>query len=484
MKKPGIYFLNCLVLLLGISFAKTIDAQTNLALTAKVTTSYVSSWEKLEAVNDDYQPANSQDKGPGAYGNWRGATNYNQWDWVEYTFDRENQVDSIRVYWWTDNGGIQIPYEANIEYGGCGGELTKVDNIGIEANKYNTLVVDKKAYRIRVNMISSAATGILEYQVFGSYGPETGLIAYVQINNGNTQQVSQTTINIQVGDTITLSNGLLNLEGGSWEWNGPKGYTSTDSAITIENIQLIQFGKYLAKYTSPCNITFEKSFVLTGDFADNGSYIWPGYNPPLNYDFRQEYPVLEMPTENSLDCNSNVVGGYINDRWFTFVYGKYRRQDVTDTAVKIMLNKFNVDFAYIRDTMGWPPDKRIKDGYRSAIYLYGSGLCTDDADTTAEGGWMGYVNGYPMVLASFYPVRAFDPEYNASDKSYQTEAMIHEEIHAVLADMPGAKESPWFQEGVIHGFSRKCQRAHRRLFEYGLSERRSNGGTIYAYRML
>jgi hypothetical protein len=52
-----------------------------------------------------------------------------------------------------------------------------------------------------------------------------------------------------------------------------------------------------------------------------------------------------------------------------------------------MLARLNKDFAYFRDTMGWPPDLRARSGYKSAVYLYGSGLCTDNEDSTALGGW-------------------------------------------------------------------------------------------------
>ena len=111
----------------------------------------------------------------------------------------------------------------------------------------------------------------------------------------------------------------------------------------------------------------------------------------------------------------------------------------------------NTNFEYFRNTMGWPPDKRAKNGYYSTIYLYGSGLSTDNADTTALGGWQGSVNyngeEWPMVFLSYYPVACFDPKFKYTDADYQTGACVHEGIHAVLADLPGCKNSAWFQEG-------------------------------------
>jgi hypothetical protein len=56
----------------------------NLALDATVTTSFVSSWETLSAVNDGVEPSNSSDNGNGAYGNWNGEGDYNTYNWVQY----------------------------------------------------------------------------------------------------------------------------------------------------------------------------------------------------------------------------------------------------------------------------------------------------------------------------------------------------------------------------------------------------------------
>jgi len=111
----------------------------------------------------------------------------------------------------------------------------------------------------------------------------------------------------------------------------------------------------------------------------------------------------------------------------------------------------NTDFAYFRNEMGWPPDKRAKNGYKSAIYLYGSGLCTDNASNTETRGWQSsiYYEGeyWPMVLISYYPVYCFDPSCPYNDREYQMGAVVHEGIHAILADLPGCKRAAWFHEG-------------------------------------
>ncbi len=179
-------------------------------------------------------------------------------------------------------------------------------------------------------------------------------------------------------------------------------------------------------------------------YAQN--YTWPEYSPTVRYNFNELYPAFPEPTEILDDCPEVV--GEISDGWFTFRWGPDRNPTISDLAIHNMLDRMNEDFAYFRDVMGWPPDKRAKEGYKSAVYLYGSGLCTDNASNTDPGGWQSAIyhdgQSWPMVLASYIPIRSFDPEYY---DVFQTGAMVHEGIHSVLADMPGVKQSAWFHEG-------------------------------------
>ncbi|MEX1011482.1 MAG: hypothetical protein WDZ29_05410 [Balneolaceae bacterium] len=177
-------------------------------------------------------------------------------------------------------------------------------------------------------------------------------------------------------------------------------------------------------------------------------YTWPEYSPNIEYDFRDDYGDVPMP-ENVLDDCEGVVGTQSSE-WWTFRWGSTANSLVTSDAITPMLERFNTDFAYFRE-MGWPPDLRARNGYKSTIYLFGSNLCTDDEPNTALGGWQSavYYDGtwWPMVLASYYPVYSFDPASTYSDKEFQKGAMIHEGIHSILASMPGVKSAGWFHEG-------------------------------------
>jgi hypothetical protein len=212
-------------------------------------------------------------------------------------------------------------------------------------------------------------------------------------------------------------------------------------------------GTYTVSFTNSANGITQKNFTLTVYDGTIGTpYTWKAYSPSLDYDFRSEYPNIEMPTR---DLEEFPVAGRISDGWWTYAWGNkanYRGTDaVGEQGIRNMLARMNKDFTYFRDVMGWPPDLRVRHGYRSTIYLYGSGLPSDNADSLALGGWQGATiyqgQSYPMVHISYYPVYSFHPKSPYTDKAYQTGAVVHEGIHALLADLPGCKQSAWIQEG-------------------------------------
>jgi hypothetical protein len=332
------------------------EAQTNIAPAATATTSYVSSWETIAALNDGFTPANSNDKSNGAYGNWN---NPNSLQWVQYDWSQTYTVTSVQVYWFNDGGGVLTPTTAYAEYWN-GSAWVNIGNVPLVTNAFNTLTVNNiNMTRLRVTMRNTTqSTGMLEWRVFGT--------------------------------------------------------------------------------------------VVGGGGGGNGSpYTWPAYSPTISYNFRTEFPSLPAPTNVLNDC-PQVVGTQ-SSNWWCFRWGPNKNSLVTTSAITPLLARLNTDFAYFRDQMGWPPDLRAKNGYRSSVYLYGSGLCTDNASNTALGGWQSaiYYNGtnWPMILASYYPIYSFDPACTYSDREFQKGAMTHEGIHALLADLPGVKQSAWFHEG-------------------------------------
>lgn len=202
-----------------------------------------------------------------------------------------------------------------------------------------------------------------------------------------------------------------------------------------------------------CSVMLKTSFaaimlagsVVGADAADGDPYTWPSYSPTIDYNFKDEFPSLAMPEKELTSCSG--VAGTQSDGWWTFKWGANKNSQVTEKAITPLLARMNKDFAYFRDTMGWPPDKCVQDGYKSTVYLYGSGLCTDNASNTEKGGWQSSVGNYPIVLLSYYPVFCFDPSCKYTDRVDQMGACVHEGIHCILASMPGVKQAAWFHEG-------------------------------------
>ncbi|MCB1133454.1 MAG: hypothetical protein KDN05_20205, partial [Verrucomicrobiae bacterium] len=103
-------------------------------------------------------------------------------------------------------------------------------------------------------------------------------------------------------------------------------------------------------------------------------YQWPAYSPNIAYDFNEDFGPLDPPTK-ILPGVSGVDGVYA-DGWWCFVWGANKNPQVTENAWIPMIDRFNKDFAYMTDVLGWPRDKRAQNGFYSTVYLFGSGLST------------------------------------------------------------------------------------------------------------
>jgi hypothetical protein len=249
--------------------------------------------------------------------------------------------------------------------------------------------------------------------------------------------------------SVTLS--VSNLPSGVTAFLSPASTTNT-SALSLEVGSSAAAGTYNLLLTGTSSgIKRSTNLGLTITTTATGSaYTWPAYYPNLNYSFTNEYPTFKPPTNILNDCSGVTTTITLSNNWFCFRFGTNKNSLVTSNAWVPMLQRLNTDFAYFRNVMGWPPDKRAKRGYYSAVYLFGSGTCVGGQPTDL-GGWMGSIgyNGenWPMGLLSYYPVYSFDPACPYGDKVGQQGAVVHELIHSVLADMPGCKSACWFQEG-------------------------------------
>ncbi|WP_428241505.1 DUF6055 domain-containing protein [Gynuella sp.] len=197
--------------LMGKSNTESAQKQlvVNIAPQAIATTSYVSPWETLDAVNDNSIPAHSNDKSHGAYGNWN---NPNSIQWVQYDWDQTHSLSSTDVYWFDDNGGVLVPTTAYLQYWNGNGWNT-AGYIPLEKDTFNTLSLDGiVTNRIRVSMLNTyQSTGILEWRVYGatdgddgssdnvSYPPVTNEYEYEGINTRNALYVDSDHFRIYYG---------------------------------------------------------------------------------------------------------------------------------------------------------------------------------------------------------------------------------------------------------------------------------------------
>lgn len=206
----------------------------------------------------------------------------------------------------------------------------------------------------------------------------------------------------------------------------------------------------------------EPEFVQDIPYASAYSgtfYEWPSYNPTIHYDLKEdpEFKDLPAPTKNipyNNDYPSKPAVVYDNGKFWSYFEGRNANSIIkgNEAAIDKMFEQLEADAAYMRDQMGWPPTTSVRNGYRDAVFLFGSDLATDNASNTELGGWQSGISvgrvSYPIVLLSYYPTYCFDPSCDYSDKKYQTEAVTHEYIHAIFASMPGCRKSAWFHEGA------------------------------------
>ena len=171
-----------------------------------VSTSYVSSWEKLEAIRDNYNPSSSTDKTGGAYGNWNSA---NIERYVQYDFPQAYKLSKSEVYWWYDGGGILYPDYCKLEYWDVATQAwLPVPNpvgLGVAGNTWNTTTFSEiVTNKIRMSFKNSTqSVGILEWRVWGVAVPvtlEQAPIASVIPQGANTYDpaTSKYTLNYKV----------------------------------------------------------------------------------------------------------------------------------------------------------------------------------------------------------------------------------------------------------------------------------------------
>ncbi len=440
-QRPNKFWVILTILMCWSVMPMQAQSLTNLAVRAqRVTASFSSDEHPVVLIYDNRTAASSY------WSSDAGEESWGEYAYVEFLWDRNNQFAEIRAYWAADDTNILLPSDAYVAWWD-GREWHKGATLAQPDDKnLSTTEVDITSNRLRIYLKSGRACGIREVKIMGYLGEECKAAVLTDKSVYAWEEDKPLTL----APVLTLPDGEE--EDPLWNWTLPDGSTATTPQVLAT-----QPGIYVVSYQRQCGAVTEHIYNV---FDPSVSYQWPKYSPTLYYDYRSEYPALDPPTK-MLPENNNVQG-YMADGWWAVAWGPKTNPHVTEVAKQGLLAKMNEDFAFFRDEMGWPPDKRARNGYYSTVYVYGSGLNSDNANMYERGGWQGatWWNGssWPMVNISYYPIACFDPaftndndnpNYNGwtvTDQTFQQNACVHEGIHAIFADLEGCKNSAWYQE--------------------------------------
>jgi hypothetical protein len=146
-----------------------LNQVVNLAPQGVASTSYVSPWESLSGLNDNYNPTSSSDRGHPIYGNWN---NPGFTQWVQYDFGRNVILSRSEIYWFDDNQGIDLPASFFYQYWN-GTAWVNVPNavgngvLGDQYNGTNFSPITTTKIRATITAKTGFSTGIEQWRVFG-----------------------------------------------------------------------------------------------------------------------------------------------------------------------------------------------------------------------------------------------------------------------------------------------------------------------------
>lgn len=140
-----------------------------LAYTSRVSASHVYRADSLDAVNDQREPARSDDGSIPRMTWWdhRGSD-----EWIQYDFPKAAEVSEVSVYWFDDSGhgACRPPASWRLLYrdGDAWKPVAQPSAYGVEQDCYNTTrfePVKTDALRLEVKLQPKFSAGILEWQV-------------------------------------------------------------------------------------------------------------------------------------------------------------------------------------------------------------------------------------------------------------------------------------------------------------------------------
>ena len=339
-------------------------------------------------------------------------------------------------------------------------------------------------FNITLGSTQSVTTDQPDFYARKNYTDDWIITPYVQKNDE--ELVYENIIQVNEGDKIVLGGEIKNPEEYTLDlssnaakprwykvgWNAKKKteansavskyineipFTLTESATTENSGRYFLKARFEDSKGVKVNVTYY--YYVDVQTEEAGSFhVWNA--PQLTYDFRSEYPKLDKPTKlhNIKKKNGKAANCYAGDWWCAYWGDSLNPECGTDSATinaaaRNMVAQYDYDFAYMRDSIGWIPDLSARKGYKSFVYVFGSGLSNDSESQDTKGGYQSSTSAdgssWACVWASYYPFSRFrdDADQKWSDGEYQRNAMIHEGIHATFADMGACQGSSWFHEG-------------------------------------
>ena len=137
---------------------------------ADVKASYTCNRDDVLALIDGKVPSNSHDKSLIRWTSWseRGKAQN-----IEITFKKAQPIESVSIYWYDDNGGVQVPKEWGMEYlaDGAWHEFKPyiTDQFGTAKDQFNMVhpaePVTAEALRVNMTPKADATVGILELEI-------------------------------------------------------------------------------------------------------------------------------------------------------------------------------------------------------------------------------------------------------------------------------------------------------------------------------
>ncbi len=168
--------------------------------------------------------------------------------------------------------------------------------------------------------MSTAGRGIVYGEPAAVCTPTT-VTPYVQINGETWQQTANASVT--VGASVQF--GPQPVQGGSWSWSGPNGFSASAREVTLSNIQANQAGSYEATYTNSAGCQSVQVFdvMVAGGSGSILREYWTGIegagissltsnaNYPNNPTGSEQISSLEGPT-NWADNYGTRIRGYIH----------------------------------------------------------------------------------------------------------------------------------------------------------------------------